>query len=44
MKEIIREISQRKEIQEKPPVLIDIGASKELNPAWKSIAQNEGVR
>ena len=38
MKDIIREISQRKEIQEKPPVLIDIGASKELNPAWKSIA------
>jgi hypothetical protein len=38
MKDIIYQISQRKEIQEKPPVLIDIGASKELNPAWKSIA------
>lgn len=38
MKDIIYQISQRKEIQEQPPVLIDIGASKELNPAWKEIA------
>lgn len=38
MKNIIAKLSQRKEIQEKPPVLIDIGASKELNPVWKSIA------
>lgn len=38
MRTIINKLSQRKEIQEKPPVLIDIGASKELNPTWKSIA------
>ncbi len=38
MNTIIHKLSQRKEIQEKPPVLIDIGASKELNPIWKNIA------
>lgn len=35
---IIKKIASRKEIQIKPPVLIDIGASGELNSIWKTIA------
>ena len=35
---IIKKIASRKEIQSKPPVLIDIGASEKLNSIWKTIA------
>jgi len=38
LKNIIKEISQRKEIQNNPPVLIDIWASGWFNKLWKSIA------
>lgn len=38
MKRIIHRISQREEIIQRPPVLIDIGASGNLNPIWKNIA------
>ncbi len=34
----IKLIGKRKEIQGKPPVLVDIGASGDLNPLWKAIA------
>ncbi|HRG54378.1 MAG TPA: hypothetical protein PLL00_16235, partial [Bacteroidia bacterium] len=35
---IVKKIAKRKEIESKPPVLIDIGASGELNSVWKRIA------
>lgn len=35
---IIRQLSRRQEIQDQPPVLIDIGASKEIHKHWKPIA------
>lgn len=38
LKSIIKKIAQRKEIIDNPPVLLDIGASKGINPAWKHIA------
>lgn len=34
----IKIIGEREEIRNNPPVLVDIGASGELNPLWKSIA------
>lgn len=36
---IIDEILSREEFINKPPVLIDIGASKEINKKWKKLAQ-----
>jgi hypothetical protein len=36
---IFRSLLSRQEFQSKPPVLIDIGASEKMNPAWESIAQ-----
>ena len=35
---IIKKIASREEIQLKPPVLIDIGASEKLNSIWETIA------
>ena len=35
---IIKKIASREDIQSKPPVLIDIGASEKLNVIWKTIA------
>ncbi len=37
-KNIIKQISNRSDIQNQPPVLIDIGASEEINRFWKPIA------
>lgn len=37
-KQIIRKIMESAPIQQEPPVLIDIGASGEINPIWKLIA------
>jgi hypothetical protein len=39
MKRFIDLIAQRAEIQDVPPVLMDIGASEGLNPIWKDIAR-----
>ncbi|MEW5819372.1 MAG: hypothetical protein AB1782_04215 [Cyanobacteriota bacterium] len=36
---LIEKILQREEFKEKPPVLIDIGASNSINPKWKKIAK-----
>ena len=38
MKDIISKIAQRPDIKNRPPVLLDIGASKYINPLWKNIA------
>ncbi len=38
LNKLIRQIENRKEIQEAPPVLLDIGASNDLNPLWSKIA------
>ena len=35
---IIHQISQREDIINNPPVLLDIGASEGINPMWQSIA------
>ncbi|MDF9799677.1 hypothetical protein OKW21_004940 [Catalinimonas alkaloidigena] len=35
---IIDKISSREDIITKPPVLVDIGASNDINPVWKKIA------
>lgn len=37
--DIITELLSSKEFKEKPPVLIDIGASGNLHPEWKKIAK-----
>ncbi|MFA6339045.1 MAG: hypothetical protein WCW87_03240 [Candidatus Paceibacterota bacterium] len=37
--EIIEKILQRNEFVKKPPVLVDVGASGELNKDWKEIAK-----
>jgi len=39
MKKLIDKILSQKIFQEKPPVLIDIGASGEIHAAWNSIAK-----
>ncbi len=39
LKSILNKIAQRKEIIDNPPVLLDIGASKGINPAWEHIAK-----
>ena len=39
MKTIIKKIFCRPELQQQPPILIDIGASASLNPKWKKIAK-----
>lgn len=39
MKKIIRKILHEPELIEKPPVLIDIGASEQIHPKWKKIAK-----
>ncbi|MES2780163.1 MAG: FkbM family methyltransferase [Bacteroidota bacterium] len=36
---IIHKISQREDIINQPPVLLDIGASEGINPMWQSIAK-----
>lgn len=38
MQNLIRQISQREDFINKPPVLIDVGASGGLNPVWQKIA------
>lgn len=38
MKNIIEQISKRQDFINKPPVLIDVGASGGLNPIWQKIA------
>ena len=38
LKELITLISKREEIINNPPVLLDLGASGSLNPAWEPIA------
>lgn len=39
LQELIRSISQREEIINEPPVLLDLGASGSLNPVWEPIAR-----
>ncbi len=39
MKNIINKIFNQKELSEKPPVLIDIGASEKIHYKWKHIAK-----
>jgi FkbM family methyltransferase len=39
LQSIIHNISQREDIINQPPVLLDIGASDGINPMWKSIAR-----
>jgi hypothetical protein len=39
MKKLIHRILRHKILQEKPPVLIDIGASGNIHAAWKTIAR-----
>src|SRR4051795_5281236 len=38
LKTIISEISNTEEIKQRPPVLVDIGASYGINSLWKNIA------
>ncbi|MEK6477305.1 hypothetical protein WJR50_07220 [Catalinimonas sp. 4WD22] len=38
LNKIIDKISSREDIIAKPPVLVDIGASNDINPVWKKIA------
>lgn len=38
MNELILKILNESELKEKPPVLIDIGASEKIHPKWKKIA------
>lgn len=37
--DLAEQIFQRKDLQEEPPTLIDIGASIGINPRWKAIAR-----
>lgn len=39
MKNLIAKIASHSSIIEKPPVLLDIGASQKLNPLWRDIAK-----
>ena len=39
MKTIIKKIFYRPELQQQPPILIDIGASGSLHPKWRKIAK-----
>lgn len=38
LKRLINQIAALDEVKTRPPVLIDIGASKEIHPYWKAIA------
>ena len=38
LRSIISEISKREEIKQQPPILIDIGASGQINSIWKTLA------
>lgn len=37
---LFRKVLERDEFKDKPPVLLDVGASKELNPKWKAFAKH----
>lgn len=39
MKNLIRKILKEPELKDKPPVLVDIGASENINSKWKQIAK-----
>ena len=39
MKKIIEKILNQPEIKDKPPVLVDIGASEAIHPKWKRLAK-----
>ncbi len=40
MKNLINEIFDKEELKEKPPVLVDVGASGEIHNIWKSFAKH----
>ena len=39
MNKVILKILDEFELKEKPPVLVDIGASEQIHPKWKKIAK-----